>query len=103
MKKLLFFLIVSYLSLLVISCSGGGGGGGASGGGGGPRGRRCGRRRAPAGRGGLMSPRVLLPDNYASFTYNLEQALRMLGAEVRVVRNDKMTVAEAADLTSIPH
>lgn len=42
-----------------------------------------------------MSPRVLLLDNYDSFTYNLEQALRMLGAEVQVIRNDKITVSEA--------
>jgi anthranilate synthase component 2/para-aminobenzoate synthetase component 2 len=45
-----------------------------------------------------MSPRVLLLDNYDSFTYNLEQALRMLGAEVRVFRNDKITVEQAEDL-----
>jgi anthranilate synthase component 2/para-aminobenzoate synthetase component 2 len=45
-----------------------------------------------------MSPRVLLLDNYDSFTYNLEQALRMLGAEVRVFRNDKITVEQAEGL-----
>jgi para-aminobenzoate synthetase component II len=42
-----------------------------------------------------MSPRVLLLDNYDSFTYNLEQALRMLGAEVQVIRNDQISVSEA--------
>ena len=39
--------------------------------------------------------RVLLLDNYDSFTFNLEQALRILGAEVMVHRNDKITVADA--------
>jgi anthranilate synthase/aminodeoxychorismate synthase-like glutamine amidotransferase len=32
--------------------------------------------------------RVLMIDNYDSFTFNLVQALRVLGAEVTVVRND---------------
>ena len=38
--------------------------------------------------------RVLVIDNYDSFTYNLVQYLGELGAEVEVVRNDKATVAE---------
>lgn len=33
---------------------------------------------------------ILLIDNYDSFTYNLAQALRGLGAEVKVVRNDEI-------------
>lgn len=37
---------------------------------------------------------ILLLDNYDSFTYNLFQALAELGAEVEVVRNDKITVAQ---------
>ena len=37
---------------------------------------------------------VLMVDNYDSFTYNLVQYLRMLGAEVRVVRNDEVTVSD---------
>lgn len=37
---------------------------------------------------------ILLIDNYDSFTFNLYQALAMLGAEVEVVRNDKITVDE---------
>ncbi len=41
----------------------------------------------------MKKPRVLLIDNYDSFTYNLYQALRGLGAEVAVVRNDKIDVA----------
>jgi len=35
---------------------------------------------------------ILLLDNYDSFTYNLYQAVRSLGAECRVVRNDVLTV-----------
>ena len=37
---------------------------------------------------------ILLIDNYDSFTYNLYQAVRALGAECRVVRNDKLSVAQ---------
>ena len=39
--------------------------------------------------------RVLLVDNYDSFTYNLYQYLGELGAETTVVRNDEISVAEA--------
>ena len=38
---------------------------------------------------------VLLIDNYDSFTFNLVQALRGLGAEVRVFRNDEIDLAAA--------
>jgi anthranilate synthase/aminodeoxychorismate synthase-like glutamine amidotransferase len=41
--------------------------------------------------------RILVIDNYDSFTYNLVQYLGELGAEVEVVRNDKATVAELLD------
>lgn len=37
---------------------------------------------------------LLLIDNYDSFTYNLYQYLSELGAEVNVVRNDKITPDE---------
>jgi anthranilate synthase/aminodeoxychorismate synthase-like glutamine amidotransferase len=37
---------------------------------------------------------ILLLDNYDSFTYNLYQYLCELGAEVRVARNDKITIEE---------
>lgn len=40
----------------------------------------------------------LLIDNYDSFTFNIVQALGELGAEVEVVRNDKITVKEAVAL-----
>jgi anthranilate synthase component 2 len=39
---------------------------------------------------------IAVIDNYDSFTYNLVQYLQMLGAEVRVVRNDAVTVEEVA-------
>jgi anthranilate synthase/aminodeoxychorismate synthase-like glutamine amidotransferase len=42
--------------------------------------------------------RVLLIDNYDSFTYNVVQALRILGAEVMVRTNDSITVDEAREL-----
>jgi anthranilate synthase/aminodeoxychorismate synthase-like glutamine amidotransferase len=38
--------------------------------------------------------RVLMVDNYDSFTYNLVQYLGELGAELDVVRNDRATVDE---------
>ena len=38
--------------------------------------------------------RVLVVDNYDSFTYNLVQYLGELGAELEVVRNDRATVDE---------
>ncbi len=41
---------------------------------------------------------ILLVDNYDSFTWNLVQALGEQGAEVRVVRNDAITVDEAIAL-----
>lgn len=37
---------------------------------------------------------ILMIDNYDSFTWNLVQYLRELGAEVRVVRNDEVAVAD---------
>ncbi len=45
---------------------------------------------------------LFMLDNYDSFTFNLYQAFRELGAEVRVVRNDQITVDEVeAELDSI--
>jgi anthranilate synthase/aminodeoxychorismate synthase-like glutamine amidotransferase len=41
---------------------------------------------------------LLVIDNYDSFTYNLVQYLAELGAEVRVVRNDEITVEAIAEL-----
>ena len=45
-----------------------------------------------------MTARILLIDNYDSFTYNLVQAFRYLGADVTVYRNDQLTVDEARAL-----
>ena len=42
--------------------------------------------------------RVLVIDNYDSFTYNLVQYLGELGAEPIVYRNDVLTPAEGAAL-----
>lgn len=41
---------------------------------------------------------ILMVDNYDSFTFNLVQYLGELGAEVKVVRNDEITVDEAEAL-----
>ncbi|MBF0127305.1 MAG: aminodeoxychorismate/anthranilate synthase component II [Magnetococcales bacterium] len=41
---------------------------------------------------------LLLIDNYDSFTYNLAQYFGELGADVRVFRNDALTVEEIARL-----
>lgn len=37
---------------------------------------------------------ILMIDNYDSFTYNLVHYLEELGAEVRVIRNDQIEIAE---------
>jgi len=47
-------------------------------------------------------PRLLLIDNYDSFTYNLVQAFMVLGADVQVIRNDEISV-EAAKQLDITH
>lgn len=41
---------------------------------------------------------ILMIDNYDSFTYNIVQYLAELGEEVRVVRNDEITIAGIAAL-----
>lgn len=41
---------------------------------------------------------ILMIDNYDSFTYNIVQYLREMGAEVVVVRNDAITIEEIAAL-----
>jgi anthranilate synthase/aminodeoxychorismate synthase-like glutamine amidotransferase len=51
-----------------------------------------GKKLSPlAGKGWRM---ILMIDNYDSFTYNLVQYLGELGADIRVYRNDQVTVAE---------
>ena len=41
---------------------------------------------------------LVMIDNFDSFTYNLFQYLMQLGAEVRVARNNSLTLAELEDL-----
>src|SRR3990167_9131424 len=41
---------------------------------------------------------LLMIDNYDSFTYNLVQYLGELGQDVKVVRNDELTVAQITAL-----
>jgi anthranilate synthase/aminodeoxychorismate synthase-like glutamine amidotransferase len=45
----------------------------------------------------VSATRVLVIDNYDSFTYNLVQLLGELGARLEVVRNDRATVDELLD------
>ena len=45
-----------------------------------------------------MRPKILLIDNYDSFTYNLVQAFLVLGADVDVHRNDAISVEQALAL-----
>jgi anthranilate synthase component II len=45
-----------------------------------------------------VKPKLLLIDNYDSFTYNLVHAFLVLGADVRVFRNDAIDIAQAQAL-----
>ncbi len=47
-----------------------------------------------------MTARILLIDNYDSFTYNLVQAFLMLDADVLVRRNDMISIADARALNA---
>ena len=42
-------------------------------------------------------PRILVVDNYDSFTWNLVHYLHDVGAETHVIRNDEMSVADALE------
>jgi len=44
-----------------------------------------------------VKPRLLLIDNYDSFTYNLVQAFLVLGADVSVYRNDEISTDQALE------
>jgi len=41
---------------------------------------------------------ILMIDNYDSFTYNIVQYCRELGADLRIIRNDEMSVDEIEKL-----
>jgi anthranilate synthase component II len=47
----------------------------------------------------MSAVNVVMIDNYDSFTYNLVQYFGELGANVKVVRNDQLTVDDIAALT----
>jgi anthranilate synthase/aminodeoxychorismate synthase-like glutamine amidotransferase len=47
----------------------------------------------------MVNTMLLMIDNYDSFTYNLYQYLCELGAEVEVVRNDKISLEEIEDMS----
>jgi len=42
---------------------------------------------------------ILIIDNYDSFTYNIVQTIGGFGVEVRVVRNDELSVADLSKMT----
>jgi anthranilate synthase/aminodeoxychorismate synthase-like glutamine amidotransferase len=44
------------------------------------------------------SPLILVIDNYDSFTYNLVQCLGALGADMKIVRNDQISIDEIKKL-----
>ena len=46
---------------------------------------------------------LLMIDNYDSFTYNLVQYLGELGEDVRVYRNDKISIEQIESLKPTPH
>ncbi len=47
----------------------------------------------------MSAVKVVMVDNYDSFTYNLVQYFGELGADVTVVRNDQVTVEDIEELT----
>ena len=48
-----------------------------------------------------MREKILLLDNYDSFTYNVYQLLSELGAKVNVIRNDMITVDEVRNFSAV--
>ncbi len=46
----------------------------------------------------MKPPKILLIDNYDSFTYNLAQYFWELGYELSVIRNDKITISQITNL-----
>ena len=49
----------------------------------------------------MRNGKILLLDNYDSFTYNVYQLLSELGAAVEVIRNDKISVDEAKNFSAV--
>ena len=49
----------------------------------------------------MRNGKILLVDNYDSFTYNVHQLLSELGAAVEVVRNDKISVDEVKNFSAV--
>ncbi|MGM0368174.1 MAG: anthranilate synthase component II [Actinomycetota bacterium] len=45
-----------------------------------------------------MDKKILMIDNYDSFTYNLVQYLGILGKSIKVRRNDKITIEEIREM-----
>ena len=50
---------------------------------------------------GIRNGKILLLDNYDSFTYNVYQLLSELGAAVEVVRNDKISVDDVKNFSAV--
>ena len=48
-----------------------------------------------------MTKKILLLDNYDSFTYNVYQLMSELGAKVEVVRNDKISVDAIRNFSAV--
>ena len=44
---------------------------------------------------------ILIIDNYDSFTYNLYQSIAQLHADVKVIRNNKITIAEIQEIAPL--
>ena len=49
----------------------------------------------------MRNGKILLLDNYDSFTYNVYQLLSELGASVEVVRNDKISIDEVKNFSAV--
>ena len=49
----------------------------------------------------MRNEKILLLDNYDSFTYNVYQLLSELGAAVEVVRNDKISVGDVKNFSAV--
>ena len=49
----------------------------------------------------LKNKKILLIDNYDSFTYNLMQQISSIGVSVEVIRNDKIDLLKQAEFTHL--